>query len=506
MNASFRRLLALAFVFFTAFIAVSAMRTCRSGGKLSDLFPGIFKAGNGFRSEKGTFPDKAPLDLSEVELLSRLNDEYARLTQAVVPSVVSIDTAGVRTTPVLDPWGGIRGERRYPTQGQGSGVIVTEEGHIVTNHHVIAGQQQIQVTLHGGKTHRARLIGEDTLLDIAVLRIEDDGPFTPLKLGDSSQAQVGQIVFAVGNPFGLGETVTQGIISAKERSLSDSQRDLFQTDAAINPGNSGGPLVNLRGEIIGINVAIFTPDKANPGFQGVGFSIPSNEVKDALLQILDRGRPVRGFLGVQMRDMGPTVRGALGYNGEHGAAVLGVSPDSPAQLAGLQPWDVILKFNGETIRSSAQLFTMVQATRVGETAKLEVWRKGEKLELNAVITESGGAVLTPQQGRQKPQQGRTRDPDEVLQALGIEVRELSLHEQMRGLWGVIVTAVAPRGLAADKLAPSDRIIGVNHSRINSPSEFFLHLSASAAVQDTALHLIREGKPLRVTVPALPRSE
>jgi serine protease Do len=207
-----------------------------------------------------------------------------------------------------------------------------------------------------------------------------------------------------------------------------------------------------------------------------------------------------------MRDMGPTVRGALGYNGEHGAAVLGVSPDSPAQMAGLQPWDVILKFNGETIRSSAQLFTMVQATRVGETAKLEVWRKGEKLELNAVITESGGAVLTPQQGRQKPQQGRTRDPDEVLQALGIEVRELSLHEQMRGLWGVIVTAVAPRGLAADKLAPSDRIIGVNHSRINSPSEFFLHLSASAAVQDTALHLIREGKPLRVTVPALPRSE
>jgi Do/DeqQ family serine protease len=505
MNASFRRLLALALVFFTAFIAVSAMRTCRAGGNLSDLLP-FLKPGNGSRSEKGTFADKPPLDLPDVELLARLNDEYAKLTQAVVPSVVSIDTAGVRTERWIDPWGRRRGERRYPTQGQGSGVIVTKEGHVVTNHHVIAGQQQIQVTLHGGKTHRARLIGEDTLLDIAVLRIDGDGPFTPLKLGDSSQVQVGQIVFAVGNPFGLGETVTQGIISAKERSLSDNQRDLFQTDAAINPGNSGGPLVNLRGEIIGINVAIFTPDKANPGFQGVGFSIPSNDVKDAITQILDRGRPVRGFLGVQMRDLDPSVRAPLGYEGENGAAVLGVPPGSPAQLAGLQPWDVILRFNGETIRSSAQLFTLVQGTRVGESVKIEVWRKGEILELTALITESGGAVQSPQPDRQIPQQGRTRDPEEVLQTLGIEVRDLSVHERLRGFRGVVVTGVAPRGLAADKLIPGDLIIGVNHSGISGASEFFLHLSASAAVQDTTLHLIREGKPLRVTVPALPRSE
>jgi Do/DeqQ family serine protease len=417
--------------------------------------------------------------------------------------VVSIDTAGVRTERLQDLWGRTR-VRSYPTQGQGSGVIVSKEGHVITNHHVIAGQQQIQVTLHDGKTHPARLIGEDTLLDIAVLKIDSNETFTPLKLGDSSLAQVGQMVFAVGNPFGLGETVTQGIISAKERSLSDNQRDLFQTDAAINPGNSGGPLVNLRGEIIGINVAIFSPDRENPGFQGVGFSIPSNDVKDALFQILERGRPIRGFLGVQMRDLDPAVRSALQYHGEEGSAVLGVSPGSPAQAAGLQPWDVVLSFNGEKIHSASQLFTLVQGTRVGSEVTLGVWRKGQMLELKTVITESGapGATSPPPTGG--TDQGRTRDPEEVLQTLGIEVRDLSVPERMRGFRGVVVTRIGSAGLANGIVQPGDLIIAVNNARVSGASEFFLNLSASVAVQDTALFLIRNGKSLRVTLPALPR--
>jgi Do/DeqQ family serine protease len=503
MNASFRRLLALGVVFFTAFAAVSAMRTCRSGGSLRDLIPGLAKPNERFRPEKFTMPERPPLDLGDVELLSRLNDEYASLTRAVVPSVVSIDTAGVRTERLQDLWGRTR-VRSYPTQGQGSGVIVTKEGHVVTNHHVIAGQQQIQVTLHDGKTHPARLIGEDTLLDIAVLKIDSKETFTPLKLGDSAQAQVGQMVFAVGNPFGLGETVTQGIISAKERSLSDNQRDLFQTDAAINPGNSGGPLVNLRGEIIGINVAIFSPDKENPGFQGVGFSIPSNDVKDALFQILERGRPIRGFLGVQMRDLDPAVRSALQYDGEEGSAVLGVSPGSPAQAAGLQPWDVVLTFNGEKIRSASQLFALVQGTRIGNEVTLGVWRKGQMLELKTVITESGAPGATTPPPAAAAGQGRTRDPEQVLQALGIEVRDLSVPERMRGFRGVVVTRIGSGGLANGVVQPGDLIIAVNNARVGGASEFFLHLAASAAVQDTALFLIRDGKSARVTLPALPR--
>jgi Do/DeqQ family serine protease len=504
MNPSFRRLLALVAVFFTAFVAVSALRTWRAGGDILGLFPRLSKKITSNTPEKGTPAKDAPLDLGDVELLSRLNTEYAKLTEAVVPSVVSIDTSGIRSE-LLNVWGGTR-VRNYPTQGQGSGVIVTYEGHVVTNHHVIAGQQKIQVTLHGGKTYSAHLIGEDTLLDIAVLKIDANEKFVPLKLGDSSQVKVGQIVLAVGNPFGLGETVTQGIISAKERSLSDNQRDLFQTDAAINPGNSGGPLVNLRGEIIGINVAIFSPDKQNPGFQGVGFSIPSNDVRDALEQILERGRPVRGFLGVQMRDLDPTVRAALGYDEPEGAAVLGVSPGSPAQLAGLQPWDVVRAVDDEKILTSTQLFSLVQRTKVGDVITLDVWRKGAPLKLKATITESGSGAASPQAPANPTGQGRTHDPEQVLQALGIQVRDLSVPERMRGLRGVVVTGVSETGLAATQVKAGDLILAVNNSRIGSASEFFLHLAASAAVQTTGLHLVREGKILTLSLPAIPRQE
>lgn len=496
MNLAFRRLLALVAVFVAAFLAVSALR-----GGLGALFSGRFKPAEQFRPEKFTLPEKPPIDLGDVELLSRLNDEYANLTRAVVPSVVSIDTSGVRTERMLDVWGQTR-IRRYPTQGQGSGVIVTQEGHVVTNHHVIAGQQQIQVTLHDGKTHKARLIGEDTLLDIAVLKIDAKETFVPLKIGDSSQVQVGQMVFAVGNPFGLGETVTQGIISAKERSLSDNQRDLFQTDAAINPGNSGGPLVNLRGEIIGINVAIFSPDKENPGFQGVGFSIPSNDVKDALFQILERGRPIRGFLGVQMRDLDSGVRSALQYDGAQGTAVMGITPGSPAQAAGLKTWDVVQTFKGQTIGNANQLLSLVQSTRVGETVPIVIWRKGETLELKATIAESGSEGSAAK----LPEGGLNRDPEEILQSLGIEVRDLSVPERMRGFRGVVVTGLAETALASNILQVGDLIIAVNNSRVTSASEFFLHLAASVAVQDTPLVILREGQTSRVTLPALSETD
>ncbi len=496
MNRSFRSLLILGLVFVTAFVAVSALRSWPFLSKSSDdTFP-----------EKGTLPVKAPLDFGDVSLLTQLNEEYARLTEAVVPSVVSIDTAGVRTERLFDLWGRQREVRNYPTQGQGSGVIVTYEGHVITNHHVIAGQQQIQVTLHGGKRYQARLIGEDTLLDIAVLKIDSDEEFTPLKMGDSSKTKVGELVFAVGNPFGLGETVTQGIISAKERSLSDNQRDLFQTDAAINPGNSGGPLVNVVGEIIGINVAIFSPDRENPGFQGVGFSIPSNDVKEALAQILERGRPVRGFLGVQMRDLDSTVREAIGYDGEDGCAVLRVSPGSPAQAAGLMPWDILLAVNDMPIRTSSQLFALVQRARVGDELSLDIWRKGESMKLKAIIAESGEATSRPQVPANPGPQGRTRDPEVILQALGIQVRDLSVPERMRGYRGVVVTALGENALAGDLVKRGDLIIAVNNSRISSATEFFLHLAASAAVQDTTLHVIRDGKTQRVSLPALPREE
>ena len=497
MNAGFRRLLALVVVFAIAFFAVSALRIWRSGGDFRSLVPWLATTPGNFRPEPFTLPEKAPLKLDDVELLGRLNDEYARLTQAVVPSVVSIDTAGIRTERLLD----IRGQsriRRYPTQGQGSGDIVSEEGHIVTNHHVIAGQQKIQVTLHGGKTYPATLIGEDDLLDIAVLKIRAEEKFTPLKLGDSSQVQVGQLVFAIGNPFGLGETVTQGIISAKERSISDSQPDLFQTDAAINPGNSGGPLVNLRGEIIGINVAIYSQDRENPGFQGVGFSIPANDVKDALLQILERGRPVRGFLGVGLRDLDPVVRSSVGYTSGEGAAILHVSPESPAKIAGLQTKDIILRFNSQPIRNTSQLVSLIQRSRIGDKIPITLWRSGQTIEVEATIAEA--PTNPPVQPPLPPSGGAQGLSGNPLEMIGIRIRDLTAPEAIRGYQGIVVTEVVPDSSAGKLLRPGDLIVGVNNTRVSQASELISQFPPSSPPQNTILHIQRDGSTLRVELP------
>lgn len=381
MSAHIRRLLTLVLIFVGAFVAVFLLRHGPDG------FRRMWGNDARHQAESFTLPDKPAVELENVELLSRLNAEYATLTAAVRPSVVSIDTSGVRTQRLLDRFGR-QLVRPIPTQGQGSGVIVTEEGHVITNQHVVSGQSQIQVTLHDGRTHEAELIGKDELLDIAVLKLRGVGDWKPLKFGDSDEVQIGQLVFALGNPFGLGQTVTQGIISARERSLSDTQRDLFQTDAAINPGNSGGPLVNLQGEIIGINSAIYRPDdRVNSGFQGVGFSIPSNDVRETLTDILKRGSPMHGYLGVQILDLSARLRQAADYEGP-GVVVLGIGRNSPAEKAGLRVGDIITHYDGEALTSRPKLFALVQRSRVGKSVTLRVWRDGETQDLTAVIDET----------------------------------------------------------------------------------------------------------------------
>ena len=490
-----RRVIGLLAVFVIAFASVTLIRYFQRGGSWADIKERLsFKEDDGrFKPENYTLSDKAPLDLGDVELLARLNNEYAKLTQAVVPSVVSINTEAFHTRQLRDLWGRTQ-LRRYSSTGQGSGVIVTEEGHVITNYHVVAGQQKISVTLHGGKEVAAEVIGTDQFLDVAVLKLQSNGAYKPLKFGDSSEVEVGQMVFAVGNPFGLGETVTQGIISAKERSLSDSQRDLFQTDAAINPGNSGGPLVNLRGEIIGINVAIFSPDKENPGFQGVGFSIPSNDAKDSLEQILMRGKPVRGFLGVRMRNLDPFTRRALEYSGESGAVVMGVAPDSPAERAGLKPRDIIINYGGQEIQSYAQLFAMVQGTRVGEAVDLQIWRNGQVLQVAAVIAESAPSEVAASAATEAEEMER------VLRKIGLEVRGLSVPERMRGYRGVVVTGVREGTLAEGRLQPGDLIYSINEVRFSTAVDFFMKLAAVAPEKETQLHLLRSGEMVQVLLP------
>jgi serine protease Do len=497
MKDSIRRFAALVIVFAVAFFAVHLMQNGSSA--LRRLFhkdPATPSSTQQFRPEKFTLPEHAPLDMTDVQLLSRLDEEYAKLTDAVTPSVVSIDTMGVKSEQAMDILGRRRVVRTMPTQGQGSGVIVSKEGHIVTNHHVIADQQKIQITLNDGRSFPAILVGDDELLDIAVLKIDapESTTFQPLKFADSSKIRRGQIVFAIGNPFGLGETITQGIISAMERSISDTQRDLIQTDAAINPGNSGGPLVNLQGEVIGINSAIYSPDRTNPGFQGVGFSIPANDVKDTLYAILERGRPIRSYLGVNVMDVDRRVQGYFGYYGA-GALVTVVGAGSPAEKAGLKQNDIITNFAGTEVSSGSQLITLIQRTRVGQSVPLTVWRQGQESQLTATTAESVAPKTTGTQGKASRSLA-------ALDAFGFQVRELANQEKQQGFQGVVVTAVAAEGTADGRLMVNDLIRGVNGIRVDSVADLNFQLSVSAAAHVTSLVVLRGNTNLRIDLPAL----
>lgn len=245
MKNGLNRFLILLAVFFTAFLVVILVRKAQVGENLLDIFKGRQHA-QSLGNDTYTLRKNPAVDRNDIQTLSAINRESAALIRAVVPSVVSIDTSGVRHERRRDSWGRTWLQPRA-VQGQGSGVIVSEEGHILTNHHVVKGNPRIQLTMHDGSVHSASIIGAAPTVDIAVLKIDSPGKFIPLKFGDSEKASVGNIVFAIGSPYGLGETVTDGIISAKKRSFSDSQVDLLQTSAAVNPGNSGGPLINIRG-------------------------------------------------------------------------------------------------------------------------------------------------------------------------------------------------------------------------------------------------------------------
>lgn len=442
--------------------------------------------------ETYTLAEKAPLGDGDVEILGKLNREYARISQAVVPAVVSLNTMGFRDAAARDQNGRLR-LLFYPTSGQGSGVIISKQGHIVTNFHVIDQQRQVQVTLHNGKKYPAKLIGSDSRLDIAVLQILGlDQPVTLLPFGDSSKVNVGEIVFAVGNPFGLGETVTQGIISAKERSISDMQRDLFQTDAAINPGNSGGPLVNIHGEIIGINSSIYSKDKENPSFQGVSFSIPANDVKSTIEQILQKGAPVYGYLGVSVM---PTMVPA-GANGGHGVVLAQVAKGSPADVAGLRADDVLVNFNGKPVEGVSQLIRLIQRAPIGSQVTFDVWRNGKLLSFQATIRQ-GMTGQDPVSDMEDETPGASASKalgvalaQQIVNAAGIEVRSPNEKERREHLIpGVIVSRITPSSQARQHLSVNDHIIQINHHTITSPQQFYTELALSGTNIQTPLTLI-----------------
>lgn len=315
---------------------------------------------------------------SGLPTLAQLDAEFQLLVQKVRPAVVSITAENVQE--VYSFFGGRAGALRLPPS-LGSGVIVSPDGHIVTNLHVINNARAILVHLADGSTHRARVLGADPLTDIAILDIDaEDLPALPF--GNSDEVRPGQIVFAVGNPYGLQETVTQGIISGiGRRSSSEVVNEFFQTDTAINPGNSGGPLLNLRGEIIGINNAILAQ---NGGWQGISFSIPSNTARRVFEDIRRFGRVVRAWFGVVFgRNLTPALARRLGVPGGQGVIIEYVVPGSPADEAGIQPGDVITSFNNRQVSDGFDLRNRVAETNVGEPVRIGFFRNGKAMETTA---------------------------------------------------------------------------------------------------------------------------
>src|SRR5256885_1191172 len=329
--------------------------------------------------EKYTLAQSPNVDPKQVASLEALNQERRALVKSVVPAVVAVKTSkkiGIRRQYGVDPFEFFfrnpgqqyRGRDEALVQNSlGSGVIVTKEGHIVTNNHVVAQVDDIEVQLSDGRTEKARVVGADTQMDLAVLKIDNPG-IKPLMLADSDQVQVGDFVLAIGNPFGFEETVTDGIISYKGR--SSDLGELLQTNAAINPGNSGGPLVNLRGEVGGINTAIISSTGMSAG---VGFAIPSNAARSALESLLKQGRIIRGYLGVQMR---------VSQNGQPtpGEVVVDeIVPGSPAEDAHLQKGDVIRKFDGHDVKSFSDLRNLVSQVDLNKKVELEISRAAKSM-------------------------------------------------------------------------------------------------------------------------------
>lgn len=448
--------------------------------------------------EKYTLAKSANVDPKQVASLEALNQERRALVKSVVPSVVAVKTSkkvGIRRQG-NDPFEFFFGNPRRQYRGRdealvqnslGSGVIVTNEGHIVTNNHVVAQVDEIEVQLSDGRTEKARLIGADSQMDIAVLKI-DNPSVKPLVLADSDSVQVGDFVVAIGNPFGFEETVTDGIISYKGRATEVGE--LLQTNAAINPGNSGGPLINLRGEVVGINTAIISTSGTSAG---VGFAIPSNTVRTALETLLKQGRIIHGYLGVQMRvaQQGQPLPSA------DGVIVDEIVPGSPAEDAHIQKGDVIRKFDGHEVKSFTDLRRFVSQADLNKKVELEIVRGGKPMTVSTQIKEQPAGYQTGQVVPQQPpvQQNPGDEDNEGASGLaGIQVGELTpaLARQLdlpNGIRGVVVTNVDESSGAAE-LQKGDVIEEVNQQRINSVADFNKIVSSLDPNQPQVLSVCR----------------
>jgi serine protease Do/serine protease DegQ len=391
----------------------------------------------------------------------------APMLENVTPAVVNIATKSqvrIRENPLFqDPF-----FRRFfdipeqhrqqrPAQSLGSGVIVdAARGYVLTNNHVIDKADEITVTLQSGRELAAELVGADPETDIAVLKVKTDGvKLMALPLGDSNSLRVGDFVVAVGNPFGLGQTVTSGIVSALGRTGLgiEGYEDFIQTDASINPGNSGGALINLRGELVGINTAILAPSGGNIG---IGFAIPTSMAREVMNQLIRHGEVQRGKLGVSVQELTPALAEAFGINAEEGAVIAQIAPDSAAEAAGLQVGDVIVAIDRQPVRRASAIRNRIGLLRVGEKVQLTVLRKGQRKNITAVIREdsrqTATAALSPR-------------------LAGAEFGEVAAPDQEQGKRVAILQVQPGSPAAAAGLRQGDLVLSVNRKPVASLAEF-----------------------------------
>jgi serine protease Do len=421
-----------------------------------------------------------------------ISPDFVELTKRLNPTVVNIRTVknvkvrsgGRLVNPYMgnDPFGDLFGQffgQQAPQQprkqqGMGTGFIISADGYILTNNHVVNGADEIMVKLSDGRDIRAELKGTDDKLDVALLKIIDKSPLPFAELGDSDRLEVGEWVMAIGNPFGLAHTVTAGIVSAKGRVIgSGPYDDYIQTDASINPGNSGGPLFNGSGKVIGINTAII----ANG--QGIGFAIPINMAKSVVEQLKSTGKVVRGYIGVNFDKLSPNLAKSLGLKSEKGVIITNVEKDSPADKAGMKVEDVIVEFDGKPVNAQTDLPKVVAAAPVGKDVKVALFRKGKKVVLTVKVGRQGLSAVsaTP-----------------ATAGIGISIRELSpdVARQLglKETKGVVVSEVKPGSPAEDAgMFKGDLIIEFNGKQVDS-IEGFSELAAKVNKGDVVRLLLR----------------
>ena len=358
-------------------------------------------------------------------------------------------------------------------QALGSGFIIDPSGVIVTNNHVIEGADEITVTLHDGTSLKAKLLGKDERADLAVLKVESPTPLPAVPFADSDTARVGDWVLAIGNPFGLGGSVTAGIVSARGRDIRQGPYDDFiQTDAAINRGNSGGPLFNMEGQVIGINTAIYSP---SGGSIGIGFSIPSNMAKLVVAQLRDFGRAKRGWLGVQIQQVTPDIAEGVGLKPPHGAMVAGVTENGPAAAAKIKGGDIILKFNGQDVKEMRNLQRIVAETEIGKQVPVVLWRDGKEQTVTASIGELPDDVQQASATTPTPPKPPASTSVDIA-GMGLKVAPIT--DALRTKFniaadqkGVVVTDVTGNGAAGQRgVKPGDVIVEVQQETINTAAD------------------------------------